>query len=131
MAQGGALTLAFEGNPITAGLNALVGLLGAIFSEKALIDRLKNQIAFFQSSQKSMARRGLFGSQVQRRGVKSREIWEKEQIGITTNLLEKPRERTLGYRDSMEARILRRELTKRQQRSRQKRPNRRGGGSGV
>jgi hypothetical protein len=33
--------------------------------------------------------------------------------------------------DSMEARILRRELTKRQRRSRQKRRNRRGGGSGV
>lgn len=37
--------------------------------------------------------------------AKSRAIWEKEQIGVTTNLLEKPRERTLGYRDSMEARL--------------------------
>ncbi|MFH2201732.1 MAG: hypothetical protein ABIJ96_01315 [Elusimicrobiota bacterium] len=37
--------------------------------------------------------------------AKSREIWEKEQIGVTTNLLEKSRERTLGYRDSMEARM--------------------------
>jgi hypothetical protein len=37
--------------------------------------------------------------------AKAREIWDKEDIGVTTNMLERPRESTLGYRDAMEARM--------------------------
>jgi len=37
--------------------------------------------------------------------AKAHEIWDHEQIGLTTNLLEKSRERTIGYRDSMDARM--------------------------
>ncbi|OIO08054.1 MAG: hypothetical protein AUJ52_08920 [Elusimicrobia bacterium CG1_02_63_36] len=35
----------------------------------------------------------------------AREIWVREQLDVTTNMLERPRETTLGYRDAMEARM--------------------------
>ncbi|MBI5595575.1 MAG: hypothetical protein HY928_05730 [Elusimicrobia bacterium] len=37
--------------------------------------------------------------------AKAHAIWEKENIEATVHLMEKPRERALGYRDSMDARM--------------------------
>lgn len=66
-------------DPISLGLRIGGGIISAVAGGRSQIAQLVAVVQRYQTIFRGMASRGLFGSQVQRRMVESREIWE--QIG--------------------------------------------------